>query len=39
MGREPDKACDFAKGQKIGLTEAIKNLKVSCIFQTCLCLL
>jgi len=32
MGRDPNKGCDFAKGQKLGCAEAIKNLSLSCNF-------
>jgi len=32
MGRDPNKGCDFAKGQKIGRAEAIINLNMSCNF-------
>jgi len=32
MGRDANKGCDFAMGQKIGRAEAIKNLNLSCIF-------
>ena len=32
MGRKPNKGCDFAKGQKTGCPEAIKNLNLICNF-------
>jgi len=32
MGRDPNKGCDFAKGQKIDRAEAIKNLNLGCNF-------
>ena len=32
MGRDPNRGCDFAKGQKLGSAEAITNLKLSCNF-------
>jgi len=38
MGRDPSKRYDFAKGQKTGCAETIKNLNLSCSFQTSLCL-
>jgi len=32
MGRDPNKGCDFAEGQKIGRAEAIITLNLSCNF-------
>ena len=32
MGRDPNKGCDFAKGQKIRCIEAIIKLNLSCNF-------
>jgi len=34
MGRDPNKWCDFVKGQKIRCAEAIKNLNLSCNFSS-----
>jgi len=32
MGGDPNKGCEFAKGQKTDCAEAIKNLNLTCNF-------